>query len=172
MICRSAELLHSFTGLQYLDFECDCQGSFDLCLLPPLMKLKLTSYGYDSLSGQFPSTLKFLDLHGWFQSFQDFWRQYVMPLKHLIGFRCGCHITTHGSIDFRVLPFPKHLSYFQMTDARSIVLDSIPYSITVFDVSGSAWEIQIDPSKGESVSSMKNRVLGSKNCKWSTTSVQ
>ncbi|GMG31125.1 unnamed protein product [Ambrosiozyma monospora] len=77
MICRSAELLHSFTGLQYLDFECDCHGSFDLCLLPPLMKLKLTVHDYDSFSGHFPSTLKFLDLHGWFQSFQDFWRHFA-----------------------------------------------------------------------------------------------
>ncbi|GME70473.1 unnamed protein product [Ambrosiozyma monospora] len=168
MICRSAELLHSFTGLQYLDFECDCQGSLDLCLLPPLMKLKLTVYGDDSLSGRFPSTLKFLDLQGEIQSFRDSWRQYVMPLKHLIGFRTG----PASSIDFRGLPFPKHLSYFQMTEPMSIVLDYIPDSITVFDVRGPGCKIQIDPSKGESVSSMKNRVLSSEYCKWSTISVQ
>ncbi|GME75981.1 unnamed protein product [Ambrosiozyma monospora] len=131
MICRTVEVLHSFPMLQDLDFKSDCAScSFDLSLLPPLMKLKLAVSG--SLIGHFPSTLRFLDFRGPIQSFEFFWKHYVMPLQHLVSFSRD-NSPFPDVIDFRGLPFPKHLSYFN-TYSKSVVLDSIPDSTTHFYV--------------------------------------
>ncbi|GME81488.1 unnamed protein product [Ambrosiozyma monospora] len=150
--------------LQELDLRCHCTLVDKIYLyLPPLMKLKLSVN--DPIAGELPSTLRFLEFTGPVESFERFWRQYVTPLKSLISFkRDDKHHT--GFIDFRGLSFPKHLSYFNV-HSRFVVLDSLPDSIKKFYV-GDQCQILIDPSKGESISSIRNKVLSTNYCKWGT----
>ncbi|GME75940.1 unnamed protein product [Ambrosiozyma monospora] len=157
-------------GLQRLEY----QGDSHKCALPLISNVRdLTQLRHAVIAAKNfllihgPSVLmgirKFLDYQGPLDpNFEDFWEKYVVPLKSLIGFRRD-HIIYIDSIDFRVLHFPKHLTYFDVV-ARSVVLDSVPEAITMLCV-GENREILVDPSKGETVNSIKNKVSSSYDCK-------
>ncbi|GMG39730.1 unnamed protein product [Ambrosiozyma monospora] len=82
---------------------------YDLLNLPPCLNADLT-LSAETLTGRFPSCLELLDIDmiGYKQPFDVFWKQFISPLKNLVSFRASLWVDEEV-VDFRKFKFPPHM---------------------------------------------------------------
>ncbi|GME77980.1 unnamed protein product [Ambrosiozyma monospora] len=120
---------------------CDLNGfpikKLNLFWLPPSHCIQIGKFASLSLEGQFPKTLKSLDINlkfwGQSDSFPKFWKRYISPLENLYSLKA--RIDGVKYVDFRGLEFPKHLHTIEWVTQKytiSVSFDYIPSSLKTF----------------------------------------
>ncbi|GMG51822.1 unnamed protein product [Ambrosiozyma monospora] len=129
--------LETLDSLDSFSFYCDRRVPFSSLSVLPQFLTSLVLPSFETLSGQFPSTLKSLDvnLNAYKASFSVFWKGLINPLKNLLYLKI---IFTNGSkLDFTKLQFPPKILTIVLTKSRNIcmlVFDQLPSSLIYFRI--------------------------------------
>ncbi|GME83432.1 unnamed protein product [Ambrosiozyma monospora] len=162
-------------SLRKLSFSSSCFDStdFDLSRLPSVETLQFRAF--PSLSGQFSHTLQMLDLNLQLYdgSFTGFWNMFIAKLDKLLRFKAK--VNGQETRDLREISFSSHLNSFQLeflplgynhpVHGGRLVLNKIPDSLKFFGLcapvysSEGEYSITVDQSLGETVESVKNKIV-------------